>query len=87
MKFEDYERPAVAVDLVLFRMKSGKNGKKLQIALIKRENQEIEKSFPLRKLCFRHRVFPSTEREHTPLQATAYRALRFRAFSMRLYYS
>ena len=42
MKFEDYERPAVAVDLVLFRMKNGKNGKKLQIALIKRENQEIE---------------------------------------------
>ena len=28
MKFEDYERPAVAVDLVLFRMKNGKNGKK-----------------------------------------------------------
>lgn len=42
MEFEKYERPSVAVDLVLFRMRNVENRKKLQIALIKREHREVE---------------------------------------------
>lgn len=38
MSFQDYERPAVTADIVLFRIKN----KQLQVALVKRETQEVE---------------------------------------------
>jgi len=48
LKFEDYQRPAVAVDVILFRMVNITKGnrkedtKSLQVALIKRDIQDVE---------------------------------------------